>query len=78
MKDEVQEHTGDDNQLRINFSEAKALVRHLWKAVKLHEQHHNKILPIKIVQWNCRSLRNKLPDIQQRNQNIDVIILSET
>jgi exonuclease III len=33
---------------------------------------------IKIVQWNCRSLRSKFPEFQQRSQNIDIIILSET
>jgi exonuclease III len=33
---------------------------------------------IKIVQWNCSSLRSKLPKFQQKSQNIDVIILSET
>jgi exonuclease III len=33
---------------------------------------------IKIVQWNCRSLRSKFPELQQRSQNIDIIILSET
>jgi exonuclease III len=35
---------------------------------------------IKIVQWNCRSLRSKFPEFQQRSRHIDVIILvlSET
>jgi hypothetical protein len=33
---------------------------------------------VKIVQWNRRSLRSKLPKFQQRSQNIDAIILSET
>jgi hypothetical protein len=32
---------------------------------------------MKFVQWNCRSLRSKLPEFQQRSQTIDVIILSE-
>jgi hypothetical protein len=26
----------------INSGDAKAMVRHLWKAVELHEQHYNK------------------------------------
>jgi two-component SAPR family response regulator len=29
--------------LVTNFGDAKAMVRHLWKAVELHEQHYNKI-----------------------------------
>jgi hypothetical protein len=28
--------------LVINSGEAKAMVRHLWKPVELHEQHYNK------------------------------------
>jgi hypothetical protein len=27
----------------VNFGDAKAMVRHLWKAVGLHEQHYNEI-----------------------------------
>jgi exonuclease III len=38
----------------------------------------NKNQLIKIVQWNCRNLRNMFPEFEGRNQNIDVIILSET
>jgi exonuclease III len=38
----------------------------------------NRNRPIKIVQWNCRSLRSKFPEFEQRSQNIDAIILSET
>jgi hypothetical protein len=34
--------------------------------------------PIKIVQWNCRSLRSKFPEFQQRSPYIDIIMLSET
>jgi hypothetical protein len=29
--------------LMINSGDAKAMVRHLWKAVELHEQHYGKI-----------------------------------
>jgi hypothetical protein len=29
--------------LVINFGDAKAMVRHAWKTVELHEQHYNKI-----------------------------------
>jgi hypothetical protein len=29
--------------LVINSGNAKAMVRHLWKAVELHKQHYNKI-----------------------------------
>jgi hypothetical protein len=29
--------------LVINSRDAKAMVRHLWKVVELHEQHYNKI-----------------------------------
>jgi hypothetical protein len=38
-----QERTVDNNQLSDELRDAKAMVRHLWKAVKLHEQHYNKI-----------------------------------
>jgi hypothetical protein len=38
----------------------------------------NKTQPITLVQWNCRSLRNKFPEFEARSQNIDVTILSET
>jgi hypothetical protein len=33
---------------------------------------------IKAVKWNCRSLRSKFPEFEQRSQKIDIIILSET
>jgi hypothetical protein len=67
--------------LVINSGEAKAMVRHLWKAVELREQHYKKLngnQPIKIVQWNCRSLRSSFPQFEERSQNIGVIIISET
>jgi hypothetical protein len=66
--------------LVINSGDAKAIVRHLWKAVELHEQHYNKFngnQQIKIVQWNCRNPRSKFPEFQKRSRNIDVIILSD-
>jgi hypothetical protein len=31
------------NNLVINSGDAKVIVRHLWKAVELYEQHYNKI-----------------------------------
>jgi hypothetical protein len=34
--------------------------------------------PIKTVEWNCRSISSKFPEFEQRSQNIDIIILSET
>jgi hypothetical protein len=50
--------------LVINSGDAKAMLRHLWKAIELHDQQYNKYnwdQPVKIVQWNCRSLRkNKM------------------
>jgi biopolymer transport protein ExbD len=39
MEDEVKNFTGDDNQLVIISRDAKAMVRHVWKAVDLHEQN---------------------------------------
>jgi hypothetical protein len=33
----------DEVNLVINSGDAKAMVRHLWKAVELHEQYYNKI-----------------------------------
>jgi SAM-dependent MidA family methyltransferase len=47
--------------LVIKYGDAKAMVRHLCKAVKLQQQHYKGNQPIKIVEWNCRSLRSKLP-----------------
>jgi hypothetical protein len=38
----------------------------------------NRNQPIMIVQWDCRSIRSKFPELQKKSQNIDVIILSET
>jgi hypothetical protein len=37
--------TGDQHKINlvINSGDAKAMVRHLWKDVKLHEQHYNEI-----------------------------------
>jgi hypothetical protein len=31
------------NNLVINSGDSKAMVRHLWKSVELHQQHYNKI-----------------------------------
>jgi hypothetical protein len=47
--------------LVINSGDAKAMIRHLWKAVKLQVKHYNitqREQPTKIVQRNCRSLRS--------------------
>jgi hypothetical protein len=43
MKDEVKNILVMIIDLVINSGHAKAMVRHLWKAVKLHEHHYNKI-----------------------------------
>jgi hypothetical protein len=80
MVDEVKNVVVTQIKIVIISGDAKAMVRHLWKAVELHEQHYittkfNRKQPIKIVHWNCRKLRSKFPDFQQRSQNVDVIIL---
>jgi hypothetical protein len=64
----------------LHSGEAKAIVRHLLKAVELHDQHYNRIQreSTNKICPGFRSLRRKLHEFQQRNQNIDVIILSET
>lgn len=33
---------------------------------------------IRFLQWNCRSCRRKLPELQHRSKDFDVILLSET
>ena len=43
MEDDVKNVLVTIINLVINSGEAKAMVRHLWEAVKLHEQHNNKI-----------------------------------
>jgi hypothetical protein len=43
MEDEVKNILVTIINLVINFGGAKAIVRRLWKAVELHEQHYNKI-----------------------------------
>jgi hypothetical protein len=61
MEDEAKNFLVTIIYLVINSGDAQAMVRHLWKAVELHEQHYTKFSgnqPIKIVQWNCRSLRS--------------------
>jgi hypothetical protein len=75
MEDEVKNVQVTIINLVTNSGDAKAMVRHLWKAVELHGQHYNNFngnQPFKIVQWNCRSLRSKFPEFQQRSQNTDV------
>jgi hypothetical protein len=43
MEDEVKNLLETIINLVINSGDAKAMVRHLWKAVELHEKHYNKI-----------------------------------
>jgi hypothetical protein len=43
VEDEVKSVLVTIINLVINSGDAKATVRHLWKAVELHEQHYNKI-----------------------------------
>jgi hypothetical protein len=43
MKDEAKNALVTVINLMINSGVAKAMVRHLWKAVELNEQHYNKI-----------------------------------
>jgi hypothetical protein len=81
VEDEVKNVLVTLIKLVINFRDAKSMVRHLWKTIYFHEQHYNKIERnqlIKFVQWDCRRIRRKLPEIQQRSQNIHLIILPET
>jgi hypothetical protein len=42
-QDNARPHTILAINLMINSRDAKAMIRHLWKAVEFHEQHHNKI-----------------------------------
>jgi hypothetical protein len=42
MEDEVKNVLVTIINLVINSGNAKAMVRHLWKAAELHEQHYNK------------------------------------
>jgi hypothetical protein len=45
------------------LSNAKAMFRHLWNiTIKFNGNQ-----PMKTVQWNCRSLRSKFPEFQQRS-----------
>jgi hypothetical protein len=67
MEDEVKNVLVTITNLVINCGDAKAMVRRLWKAVELLEQHYNEFnrnQPIKLVQWSCRSLRSKFPELQ--------------
>jgi hypothetical protein len=41
MEDEVKNILVMIINLVINYGDAKTTVKHQWKAVKLHEQHHN-------------------------------------
>jgi hypothetical protein len=43
MEDEVKNVLVTIINLVINSWDAKAMVRHMWKAVELHEQHYNRI-----------------------------------
>jgi hypothetical protein len=43
MEDEIKDVLVTIINLVINSGDAKAMVRHLWKAVELDEQHYNKI-----------------------------------
>jgi hypothetical protein len=80
-EDEVKNMLVTIVNLVINSGGAKAMVRHLWKAIEFMNNittNFNGNRPIKLVQWNCRILRSKFPKFQQRSRNIDVKILSET
>jgi hypothetical protein len=43
LEDEVKNVLVTIIHLVINSGDTKAMVRHLWKAAELHEQHYNKI-----------------------------------
>jgi hypothetical protein len=43
MEDELKNILVTIINLVINSGDAKAMIRHLWKVVELHEQHYNKI-----------------------------------
>jgi hypothetical protein len=43
MDDEVKNILMTIINLVINSRDVEAVVRHMWKAVKLHEQHYNKV-----------------------------------
>jgi hypothetical protein len=43
MEDEVKNVLVTIIKLPINSGDAKSMVRHLWKAIKIHEQHYHKI-----------------------------------
>jgi hypothetical protein len=43
MEDEVKNVLVTIINLVRNSGDAEAMVRHMWKAVELHEQHYNKI-----------------------------------
>jgi hypothetical protein len=49
MEDEVKNLLVMIINLVINSGDAKAMARHLWKAVELHEQYYNRI------QWESTS-----------------------
>lgn len=33
---------------------------------------------LRLLQWNCQSLRNKVPELEYRSRDYDIILLSET
>jgi hypothetical protein len=45
MEDEIKNVLVTKINSVMNSGNAKAMVRYLWKAVELHEQHYNKIQP---------------------------------
>jgi hypothetical protein len=77
MEDEVKNILMTIINLVINSGDAKAVESRRASRTIL-QQKFNWNEPIKTVQWNCRSLRSKFPEFEQRSQNIDIIILSET
>jgi hypothetical protein len=62
MEDEVKNLLVTIINSVINSGDAKAMVRHMWKAVKLLNKNNksNGNRTIQIVQWHGRSMRSKL------------------
>jgi hypothetical protein len=77
MEDEVKNELMTIINLVINSGELKPWLDTCGKPQSFTKNITTKFngnQSIKIVQWNCRSLRIKFPEFEQSSQNVDIII----
>lgn len=50
----------------------------MWNLISSNTRMEEDLSKIKFLQWNCHSIKRKLPKLQQRANQYDIIFLNET